>query len=293
MHPRQSDISFKDSGDFLNWWFEKPRLEGRATVTFSNYYANYENNFHGYLKGIWSDRHLELDQELEALKKKGGVEILDLGCGTGSVSLYMGHKLQGTGKVLGVDINKERLFCADERKRVMERELGVTVDCEFSESNVLSLPLGRKFDLIYLEEALHHMEPRHSIVRKICGLLKDGGVLIISEDNAYNPFMQIRVLMKRRFKTVQERLGEDGKFYLYGYERIIPARQVARLFCYNDLRMVSLRYFRVATSQLGKTLGQKGRYLIKLEYGLCKIPFLAWVFSVHYNMVLQKVAGHL
>ena len=293
MHPQQSDISFKDSGNFLNWWFEKPRLDGRAAVTFSNYYTNYENNFYGYLKGIWSDRHLELDQELDALKKKDGVEILDLGCGTGSVSLYMGHKLQGTGKVLGVDINKERLFCANERKRVMERELGVTVNCEFSESNVLSLPQDRKFDLIYLEEALHHMEPRHSIVRKVCRLLKDGGVLIISEVNAYNPFMQISVFLKRGFRTVQEKVGEDGKFYLYGAERIIPARQVARLFCYNDLRMVSLRYFRVATSQLGKTLDRKGRYLMKLENGLCKIPFMAWIFSVHYNMVLQKVAGHI
>ena len=292
MAPPQSHIAFKDSGEFLSWWFEKPRLDGRAAVTFSHYYKNYKNIFHGYLKGIWSDRHLELDKELERLKKKSGVEILDLGCGTGSVSLYMAHKLHGTGKVLGVDINNERLFCAHERKKIMERELGITVDCEFSESNVLSLLLDRKFDLIYLEEALHHMEPRHSIVIKICRLLKNGGVLIISEVNAYNPFMQTRVLLKRGFKTVQEKMGEDGKFYLYGAERIIPSRQVARLFRNHDMRMVSLRYFRVATSRLGRTLDQKGRYLMTLENRLCKISLLSLVFAVHYNMVLQKVTGH-
>ena len=293
MHPQQNHISFKDSGDFLYWWFEKPRLEGRADVTFSKYYTNYENNFHGYLRGIWSDRHLELDQELDALKKKGCVDILDLGCGTGSVSLYMGHKLQGTGKILGIDINKERLFCAKERKRAMERELGITIECEFSESNVLSLPLDRKFDFIYLEEAFHHMEPRYSIVRKICRLLKGGGILIISEVNAYNPFMLIRVFLKRGFRTVKEKVGEDGKFYLYGDEHVITARQVARLFGDYDLRVVSLRYFRIACTKLAKAVDRDGRYLIGLERRLCEIPFLSKGLSVHYNMVLQKVAGYL
>jgi len=293
MHPQQSHISFKDSGDFLNWWFEKPRLEGRAGVTLSNYYTNYENNFHGYLKGIWSDRHLELDQELETLKKKGGVEILDLGCGTGSVSLYMGYKLLGTGKVLGVDIDKERLFCASERKKVMERELGITINCEFSESNVLSLPLDRKFDLIYLEEALHHMEPRPEIIKRISGLLRDWGVLIISEVNPYNPLMQIRVCRKRGFRTIQKRLGQDSKECLYGVERIISARKVARLFGNYDLRVVSLRYFRVVCTKLAKVVDREGRCLLGLERRLCRIPFISKVPSVHYNMVLQKAGGHI
>lgn len=283
-----SNVPVDDSGNFLNWWFEKPRLTAKALDILRSYYSNYERNFNGYLKQVWSDRHLELDMELEVLTDKHDTKILDLGCGTGSVSLYIGYKLQGHGEVLGIDINEDRLFCARERKKVLEREVGFEINCEFRRSNVLCLNKKNKFDLIYLEEVLHHMEPRIEVVKKISDSLKDNGVLVVSEVNAYNPFMQIYLFKKRGFRTIVKRVGEDGEGYLYGVERVIPAREVAKLFGNNNLKVKSLRYFRVAGSKLARVMDKRGLSLMKLEKRLCKIGLLSRIISVHYNIVFQK-----
>lgn len=281
-------VAYDNSGDFLNWWFEKPRLKGKALEIFRSYYYNYERNFSGYLKQAWSDRHLELENVLNVFKDKHHIRILDLGCGTGSLTLYMACKLRGADQVLGVDINKDRLFCAKERKVVLEREVGYKIRCEFIESNVLSLSSNHKYDLIYLEETFHHLEPRLEIVRKISGLLKDNGTLVISDVNAYNPFIQICLFKKRGFKNIVKKIDEDGKEYLYGVERVIPARNVAKLFRQQNLIVKSLRHFRVANSKLANIFDNREVPIIKYERSLCKIGFLSKLISVHYNIVLKK-----
>jgi SAM-dependent methyltransferase len=280
-------VSFNDSGDFLGWWFDTDLLEGKALRVFQRYYSNYRKDFGGYLKRAWTDRHLELDRELEAFVNKSNIKIMDLGCGTGSVSLYIAGKLQGKCQVVGVDINAERLFCARERQKVLERNIGFKLSCEFIESNVLFFDEKRKFDLIYLEETLHHMEPRVEVVRKISNLLTNGGTLIISEVNAYNPFMQLHLFKKRGLRTVKEKMGKNGQAVLYGVERILTASKVAKLFTAHNLKVRSLRYFRVASSKLGSFSDKRGINLLNMERGICKLPLLRTLFSVHYNIVFS------
>ena len=285
---QEVDLLFRDSGDFLNWWFEKRLLTGKALEVFERYYSNYRLGFNGYLRKAWSDRHLELDRELEGIQGKSNMNILDLGCGTGSVSLYIAAKLQGKCNVVGVDVNEERIFCARERKKVLERETGLKLGCEFMESNVLSLDEKREFDLIYLEETLHHLEPRSEVIKKVSNLLKSGGVLIISEVNAYNPFMQLHLFKRRGLRTVTKKIGKNGHALMYGVERILTASKVARLFSKYDVRLKSLRYFRIATSKLGRFLEKCGIDFLNTERVICKMPVLRTVFSVHYNIVFSK-----
>jgi len=282
------DISFDNSGDFMNWWFETRLLRGKALEVFERYYSNYLRGFKGYLRKAWTERHLELDRELEAMENKSNIKIMDLGCGTGSVTLYIAGKLREKCKVFGVDINEARLFCAKERKKILEREIGFKLGCEYIESNVLSFDEKRKFDLIYLEETLHHMEPRFEVVRKISSLLRNGGTLIISEVNAYNPFMQLHLFKKRGLRTVTKKIGKNGQAVLYGVERIVGANRVARLFGEHGLRVKSLRYFRIASSEMGRFADKHGTDLLQIERRICKMPFLSTLFSVHYNIVFSN-----
>lgn len=272
----------------MNWWFERNRLDKEALTVFNRYYTNYRNNFDGYLKLAWSDRHLELENELEVLRNRPDGRVLDLGCGVGSVSLYMACKLQGRGEIHGVDINEERLSCAIQRKLALEKEVGVQMKCEFSRSNVLDLDEKDKFDLIYVEEALHHMEPRVEITRRISNMLKDGGILIVSEVNAYNPLMQLKLLKERGLKTIDKKVGKNGEEVVYGVERIIPSSVVAKLFGKNRLRVKSLRYFRMASSKLGRLANKNGIALMNLEKRLCKIALMSKIISIHYNIVFKK-----
>ena len=212
---------------------------------------------------------------------------MDLGCGTGSVSLYIAGKLQNKCEVVGVDINKERLLCARERQKVLERKIGFKLRCEFLESNVLSLDEEHKFDLIYLEDTLHHLEPRPKVIKKISDLLKSGGILIISEVNAYNPFMQLHLFKKRGLRTVTKKIGKNGEAVLYGVERILTARKVAKLFSTHNLKVRSLRYFRIASSKLGNFPDKRGIDLLNIERRICKLPLLSTLFSVHYNIVFS------
>ena len=281
------DISFDNSGEFLNWWFETRLLRGKALEVFDRYYSNYRRDFNGYLKKAWTERHLELDRELDAIENKSNIRIMDLGCGTGSVSLYIAWKLREKCEVFGVDINEDRLLCAKERKNLLERETGFRIKCQYEKSNVLSLDEKRKFDLIYLEETLHHLEPRFEAVRKISNLIRNRGTLIISEVNAYNPFVQLRLFKKRGLRTIKKRMGKNGQAVMYGVERIVRANRVARLFAEHGLKVKSLRYFRIASSEMGRFADKRGIDLLHIERGICKIPFLSIPFSVHYNIVLS------
>ena len=68
--------------------------------------------------------------------------------------------------MLGIDINENRLLCARERLKILENEIRYKLNCKFKNENVLSLNRDEKFDLVYFEESLHHMEPRYKIVKK-------------------------------------------------------------------------------------------------------------------------------
>lgn len=285
---KKTDISFQNSGDFLNWWFERKVLDGKALQVFDRYYTNYRENFNGHLSQAWTNRHLELDKELRTLESKSNAKIMDLGCGTGSVSLYIAGKLGCRGEVIGIDINEDRLLCARERLKILENEIGSKLNCTFKKENVLSLNRGEKFDLVYLEETLHHMEPRCEIVRKISDLIKNDGVLIVSEANAYNPLMQLHLFTKRGFKTIRNKIDQNGQTFLYGVERIMTPKRVTKLFGENGLHVKSLRYLRVASSKLGKLADKNDFSIMAIENAICKVPFVRNIFSIHYNIVFLR-----
>ena len=125
-------------------------------------------------------------------------------------------------------------------------------------------------------------------VKKISDLLKSGGILIISEVNAYNPFMQLHLFKKRGLRTVTKKIGKNGEAVLYGVERILTARKVAKLFSTHNLKVRSLRYFRIASSKLGNFPDKRGIDLLNIERRICKLPLLSTLFSVHYNIVFSN-----
>lgn len=279
--------SFSNSGEFLDWWLKQQLLPGKAEDILLSYYSNYRREFDGYLKKAWTDRHFELDEYLKNLNGANSVSILDLGCGTGSVSLYLAWKLQGRAKVLGIDINRERLYCASERLKLLKAEIQTDLICEFRTGSLFDIPPEETFDLIYMEETFHHLEPRRNAVKKIVNLLKDEGLLIISEINALNPFMQALLIKRRGFNTVIKKIDEHGHSLLYGNERIIPAYMLARLFSAYGLHHISTRYFRVFNSSFARIID---RYLdlMHLEKKILSLNILKNIFAIHYNLICTK-----
>ena len=110
------------------------------------------------------------------IKKKD--EILDVGCGGGSLSLELARN---GNKVTGIDISKKSLKTAKNncnegllsRQRENVKFYNKSYD-EFSK-------LKKKFDVIVFFKTLHHLQNTKKVIDITCSLLKKEGKIIIVE----------------------------------------------------------------------------------------------------------------
>jgi len=207
---------------------------------------------------------------IDKIKAKPGLRILDVGCGCGTETLWMA--MHGA-SVCGVDVSPEKIEVANARKQVLEKmgfELDVTFVCE----GVMTLDSSHDWDVVWMEQAFHHLEPRKAVVRKINDLLADNGELVFVEANAWNPLLQLLLFRGRGFKTVIEHEGT-----VWGNERIIVAMALTGLFKNLGYARTKLEYFRVLPNRT------YSNNLLKWERHTPQ--FLKPLFT-HYIMVLKK-----
>lgn len=129
-----------------------------------------------------SDNDFTYRPLLSFLKKynKLGFEILDIGCGVGTIDLYLAKKDH---KVIGIDISKRGIEIAKKNAQ----KLSLYVNLKFLVKNFpQSLPSG-KFDLIICSEVLEHLKDDRSAVNAISKLLKRDGIVIASSPSKNAP----------------------------------------------------------------------------------------------------------
>ena len=83
------------------------------------------------------------------LKVKKYLKVLEVGCGCGTESLWFSIN---KAKVTGLDLRKDRLKVAEERKINFERQFGVQLDIKFIFSDLFDFAEDNKndhFDIIY------------------------------------------------------------------------------------------------------------------------------------------------
>lgn len=192
-------------------------------------------NDHGWY-AAYADRPDELgyvcryyDRRLATVARlfKPGMRVLEVGSGHGFELLWMA--LQGYDAV-GIEPLSYLIESARERKAVIEDGVGHPLRCEFYRQNLLTMSNAERFDLIYLRETFHHLEPRRDAVAKLASLVDPGGQLIISDANAWNPALQGLLLWRRGFKTIVHHTEPDGQQIVLGNERILTPYQLTRLF---------------------------------------------------------------
>lgn len=140
-------------------------------------------NFHKYssvVKKVIGNNNFTYFNLLFILKKyykyqlNEKTTVLDLGCGTGTISFYLAQK---GFNVLGVDISKRALQLANKSAG----ELGLKNKVRFIRKDISKLNLGeKKFNLIICSEILEHLEKEKIILNKIYAYLRKNGVLIVS-----------------------------------------------------------------------------------------------------------------
>ncbi len=267
--------NWNDISSWLEWWFIKPRLSPENQDIFDKYYGSYKQSFSFYIKKYYSRQSQEIIQLME--KKDGISRLLEIGSGCGTESLWFA--MLGA-SVLGIDISDDRLSVARERCDLIENNLSKNIDLTFKKENLFSLGDENKFDLIWMEQAFHHIEPREKLPEKLFNLLNPDGNIVISETNAWNPLIQLQLIKQRGFKTKKTFTDSDGESFAYGVERITTAKRIAKLFMTNGFELSSIKYYRKLPNFIG---------INKLVWLEKVIPDWFVPAYTHFNIVLRKV----
>jgi demethylmenaquinone methyltransferase/2-methoxy-6-polyprenyl-1,4-benzoquinol methylase/phosphoethanolamine N-methyltransferase len=115
---------------------------------------------------------------LELVYIKPGMNILDVGCGTGSLSIAAKQKQGEEGVVVGIDPSSNMINIAQgkaEKERVnIDFQVGVIENLDFPED---------QFDLVFSSLMMHHLpdELKLAGLEEVHRVLKPGGRLVIIE----------------------------------------------------------------------------------------------------------------
>ncbi len=273
--------TFQRASDFLRWNFSYPGSE-RVRAKLEKYYKHYYD-YRDNIEYVWS----HYDRRGQALRAAGerGARVLDVGCGIGTNILWA--CLCGAHGV-GVEIKTSDVEVARTRQQALEGLVDGSLDCTFVASNLFDFRDEEGFDLVFLQEAFHHLEPREAVVERLSSLVKPGGRLVLQESNAWNLLLQAKLFKHRGFKTVIYKQGKNPTdSYLYGNERIVTAGKLDRLFAPFGFTG-RCHYFRVLPTRLAtnSTLASMAETIeTSMGQSLALRPFCMfyeWVGSKNY-----------
>lgn len=134
-----------------------------------------------YSSGYWNDGHDDFDRSqadmleitVERADIRDGHSVLELGCGWGSLSLYMAEKFPKA-KITGVSnskTQKEHIDAECARRGIKNLEI-ITADMN-------SFDIQRKFDRAVSVEMFEHMRNYQRLLAKISGFLNPDGKLFV------------------------------------------------------------------------------------------------------------------
>lgn len=124
-----------------------------------------------------------------------GKNVLDLGCGEGEMSCCFAE--MGANSVLGLDISENMLMEAEKQN--------VYPNVRFQKMAMEDIDqIEEKFDVIFSSLAFHYIEDFEKLMKDISSLLKEGGMLLFSQEH---PVVLASILPKGMPKYVEV----DGK----------------------------------------------------------------------------------
>lgn len=265
-----AETQFASAAEWLNFWLLEDRLGVNQQKVFNKYYHSFKKNFEKYIQHHYSSQIREAEDVISKLDKPS---VLEIGCGCGTESIWLGIK---GASVTGVDLQKDRLDVAQARLEYTRDILGFQVDVKFKMASVFEIDNSEKFDVIWMEQAFHHIEPRRAFIQKLSHLLKTGGQVIISEANAWNPLLQMQLFKQRGLETIKEYQDKAGVKHMYGNERILTAGSLSKQLQRAGFSVRSVRYYRISPNR------PWADNLLELE------PYIPnWLAPVytHYNLV--------
>jgi ubiquinone/menaquinone biosynthesis C-methylase UbiE len=145
------------------------------TAITERWFGNWANEYDQTL-GKMKRHHALLDLAVQASRVKAGEQVLDLGCGTGLLSLKLLRAADC--RVVGADSSPAML---DIFKRKID-ELGLAGRVSLRNADARSLPFEKgSFDVVASTVTLHHVVDKAAVIRRLHGLLRPGGRFVLGD----------------------------------------------------------------------------------------------------------------
>jgi len=103
-------------------------------------------------------------------------EVLDIGCGTGLLSLKLLQKANCL--ITGIDNSKEMMAIFQDK--IKQLKLTPRITCKLIDANALNFK-KETFDKIVSSVTLHHLKDKERVIKKVYKMLKPGGIFVIGE----------------------------------------------------------------------------------------------------------------
>jgi SAM-dependent methyltransferase len=258
---------------FLQFWLTQNPLENPERQVFEDYYAGYRRRFSPYIAHHYAEQTREITA---AIRSGSSPRLLEVGAGCGTEALWFG--MLGA-EVTALDLESERLRVARARKEWLEKTGEMSLRVNFVDGSLLEFVTPKAFDLIWMEQAFHHIEPRQRVYPKLFDLLNPGGRLMISEANAWNVPLQLQLFARRGLKTKTHIIDSAGRRIEYGNERITTPFALKRSLEKAGFEVETIRSFRLLPNS-----NPPPQWLDFEKSLLGVLPFL----STHFNLVASK-----
>ncbi len=169
---------------------------------------------------------------LEQMGNAGpGATVLDVACGMGTQAILYG--LMGY-SVTGLDINTQDIAIAQRRTQFYSHPLGRPLNINYMVASATDYALGdsRPYDVVVVQEAISHIHPAESFLDNIGNLLIPGGLLIVSDTNALNPLVRLKLFREVGSWSYVVREARDevsGEVQRYAYKRVFSVPSLAHM----------------------------------------------------------------
>lgn len=178
------------------------RRSGEASATETNgliLTGGWRYDLHGWLIDtcLFRGQVRQLRQKTISLARLQGEEqVLDIGCGTGSLAIEVQCRAGSSGRVVGIDPSPQQIARA--RAKAARRHLPIEFQVGVIEQLAFS---DQTFDVVLSTLMMHHLPAslKRQGLAEIARVLKPGGRLIIAD-----------------FKRKQERAGQAARFHAGG-----------------------------------------------------------------------------
>jgi SAM-dependent methyltransferase len=209
-----------------------------------------------YLRGLWRSEAGWVARWIAARARVSGgragtIRVLDAGSGFGTYSMLFAAV---GAEVVGADLRPDRLSAAERRLRFYGDHTGCSLPIQYERAD-LTRPWTRDCDLVWVYNALSHIDPLEDFLRLAREHLRPGGVLVVGDINGAHP-SHVRRLAQLRTEIHQEYVAPDGQRHGYAVERPFPPEELRTILVANGYHVVHHELYWLGLSRLPEPVYQ-------------------------------------